>query len=298
MTAIQSQEAFRATATQLVRDFPEVRRLADRGPVQITSHGRTELVMLSPDHFAQIADVGISDSARVEGKLAITLDTIETAVLIFDENLRVRRANRAICALLDTDEGQLLGLKAADLVSHPSHRYTIERLAEVRRSGHAEVLTAVSARDATRTLQIQLKPWPNGVALFADDITDRMRFADLQIANTMMDRSIAAIGGIGAAQVRSCGTILSGSAGLAQMAGVSQKALVGARFQSLLAPQSRAEAGEAILAVTDAPRRRVVDYLRNGVKASPATMVVTSYWTAEHHACAAIALHDAEWQAG
>lgn len=298
MTAIPSQEAFRATATQLVRDFPEVRRLADRGPVQITSHGRTELVMISPDHFAQIAEGGATDSSRLEGKLAITLDTIETAVLIFDENLRVRRANRALCALLDTDEDQLTGLPAANLITHPSHRYTIERLAEVRRSGLAEVLTAASTRDPTRTLQIQLKPWPNGVVLFADDITDRMRFADLQIANTMMDQSLTAIGGIGTAQVKSCGTILVGSAGLAQMAGVSPKALVGARVQSLLAPQSRAGAAEAILAVTDAPRRCAVDYLREGVKSAPATLVVTSYWTAEHHACAAITLHDAGWQAG
>lgn len=298
MTAIPSQEAFRATSTQLVRDFPEIRRLADRGPVQITSHGRTELVMLSPDYFAQIADIGPVDTARLEGKLAITLDTVDTAVLIFDEELRVRRANHALCALVDTDEAQLIGLHANALVSHPSHRYTIERLAEVQRSGHAEVMTAASARDATRTLQIQLKPWPNGVALFADDITDRMRFADLQIANSVMDRSLAALGGIGAAHVKSCGTILSGSGGLAQMAGVSQKSLTGARLQSLLAPQARATAGEAFLKMSEEPRRYSVEYLRNGVTAAQATMIVASYWTAEHHACAAVTLHDADWQAG
>lgn len=296
MTAMPSQEAFRATSTQLVRDFPEVRRLAERGPVQITSHGRTELVMLNPDHFAQMSDVGITTTARLEGKLAITLDTIDTAVLIFDEELRVRGANQAVCSLIDADQAQLLGLHATALVSHPSHRYTIERLAEVQRSGHAEVMTAASARDATRTLQIQLKPWPNGVALFADDITDRMRFADLQIANAMLDQSLAALSGLGTAQVKSCGTILAASGGLAQMVGVSAKALVGARLQSLLAPQARAMAGDAFLAASDQPRRYTVDYLRNGVTAAPAAMVVTSYWTAEHHACAAVALHDADWQ--
>lgn len=296
MTALPPQEAFRATATQLVRDFPEVRRLADRGPVQITSHGRTELVMLSPDHFAQFADVGVTDSARLEGKLTTVLDTIETAVLIFDEKLTVRRANQPVCALLDTDEQQLVGLHASALVTHPSHRYTIERLAEVQRSGHAEVLTAISARDANRTLQIQLKPWPSGVALFADDITDRMRFADLLIANTMLDRSLAALGGIGAAQVKSCGTILSGSAGLAEMVGVPQKALAGARLQSLLSPRCRTLAGEAFLAVSDKPRPCAVEYLRNGVSATPAHMVVTSYWTAEHHACAAVTLLDPAWR--
>lgn len=297
MTAIPSQEAFRATSTQLVRDFPEIRRLADRGPVQITSHGRTELVILNPDYFAQIVDVGAVDTARLEGKLAITLDTVDTAILIFDEDLRVRQANHALCALVDTDEAQLIGLPATALVTHPSHRYTIERMTEVLRSGHAEVITVPSARDAARTLQIQLKPWPNGVALFADDITDRMRFADLQAANSMMDRSLAALGGFGTAHVRSCGTILSSSAGLGQMAGVSQKALSGARLQSLLAPQARAIASEAFSKASEEPSRYAVDYLRDGVTAAPATMVVTSYWTAEHHACAAITLHDADWRA-
>lgn len=297
MSAIPSQEEFRATATQLVRDFPEVRRLADRGPVQITSHGRTELVMLSPSHFAQIADVGAVDCTRTEGKLATILDTIDTAVLIFDHDLRVRRANPAMCALVNADERQLLGLPAAALVSHPSHRYTVERLAEVHRSGHAEVLTAASVRDVTRTLHIQLKPWPNGVILFADDITDRMRFADLQIANTMMDLSLAALGGMGTAQIKSCGTILAENGGVAQMVGVAQKVLVGARLQSLLSPQSRASASEAFLEFSDEPRRYEIEYLRNGVVAAPATMIVSSYWTAEHHACAAVALYDANWRA-
>lgn len=252
--------------------------------------------MLSPDYFAQIADTASIDTSRLEGKLAITLDTIDTAVLIFDEELRIRRANQAVCALVDTDEAQLIGLHASALVTHPSHRYTIERLADVQRSGQAEVMTAASARDATRTLQIQLKPWPNGVALFADDITDRMRFADLQITNAMMDRSLAALGTVGTAQVKSCGTILAGSGGLAQMAGVLPQTLVGVRLQSLLAPQARTPAGEAFLTACDEPRRYTVDYLRNGMTAASATMVVTSYWTAEHHACAAVTLHDPLWQ--
>lgn len=268
--------------------------MADRGPVQITSHGRTELVMLNPHFFAQIADV---DTARIEGKLAITLEAIETAVLIFDDDLHIRRANHALCALVDTDEAQLIGLHATALVSHPSHRYTIERLTAVLRSGHAEVITAVSARDATRTLQIQLRPWPKGVAMFADDITDRMRFADLQSATAMMDRSLGALGGIGTAQIKSCGTILAGSGGLAQMVGASPKALVGARLQTLLAPQSRSGASEAFLAAADEPRRHVVHYLRNGVTAATATMIVSSYWSGEHHACAAVTLHDIAWDA-
>lgn len=284
-----------ATATQLVRDFPEVRRMADFGPVRITSHGRTELVMLSPSEFAQIANGDSADVNRLAGKLTIVLDNIDTAVLIFDETLHVRAANPAMCQLVDSDEGQIIGLHATELVTHPSHRYTADRLAEVHRSGCAEVLTAASARDLTRTLQIRLKPWPGGVALFADDITDRMRFADTVIADSMMDRSLAAVDGIGTAQVRSCGTILTASKGLAQMAGASAAALVGARLQNLVSPQSRAIINDALLRSTDESRRYEIEYIRNGMSAVPATMTVTSYWTAEHHACAAVALHDRNW---
>lgn len=270
--------------------------MAGHGPVHITSHGHTELVLLSPYDFAQIIEGG-TDTSRLEGKLALVLDTIETAVLIFDENLYVRQANQAMCMLVDSDESTLLGLHASALVTHPSHRYTIERLAEVRRSGHAEVLTAASGRDATRTLQLHLKPWPKGVALFADDITDRMRFGDTVIADGTMDRSLAGLDGVGVAHVRSCGTILSSSNGLAQMARVSTTSLVGARLQNLVSPQSRAIVNDALLLHSDEPRRYQVEYLRNGVSVAPAAMVVTSYWTGEHHACAAVALHDRGWDA-
>ncbi len=269
--------------------------MADQGPVQITSHGRTELVVLNPGHFAQIAGRRNDDANRLEGKLAIVLDAIDTAILLFDDNLCVRRANPAMCSLLDTDEDQLVGLPASSLVTHPSHRYTIDRLAEVYRSGHAEVVTAASARDVTRTLQIMLKPWPNGVALFADDITDRMRLGDMVVGESMMDQSLASMGGVGTAHVRSCGTILSGSLGLAQMVGTNPQALVGARLQNLLSPQSRIVVNEALLKASDGPSRYQIEYLKNGVSGASATVVVTPYWTAEYHACAAVALQDHDW---
>lgn len=290
-----TSEACTATATQLVRDFPEVRRLSERGPVQITSHGRTELVMLSPGQFAQMAGDLTGDAKRIESKLALVLDTIDTAVLIFDEHLYVRKANQAMCQLVDSHEASLTGLHASALVTHPSHRYTIDRLAEVHLSRCAETLTAASARDNSRTLQIRIKPWPNGVALFADDITDRMRFGDLVSANEMMDNSLACLGGIGTAHIRSCGTILSTSQGLVQMAGSSRSALIGARVQNLFASRSRIVVNDALLNQSAEPQRYQIDYLRNGVNPTPATMVVTSYWTAEHHACAVIALHDQGW---
>ncbi len=295
MSLVVNRERNDVTATQLVRDFPDARRLADQGPVRVTSHGRTELVMLTPDHFAQLAAAGTSSVERIEGKIAIILDTIDIAVLIFDEELHVRQCNPAMCQLVDTDEGQLIGLHASALVTHPSHRYIVERLNEVHRSGVAEVLTAASARDTTRTLQISLKPWPGGVALFADDFTDRMRLGDLVAGEDMLEQSLAALDGIGTAHVRSCGTILSGSKGLAQMVGTSASALVGARLQNLLSPESRGVVNSALQRASEGPANYMIQYLKNGVSIASATIVISPYWTAEHHACAAVALHDRDW---
>ncbi len=283
-----------ATATQLVRDFPEVRRLAEHGPVHITSHGRTELVMLSPDAFAKLAAPGDADAARLEWQLSVVLDAVETRIAILDQDLLVRRANPTLCSALGRDEADLIGRHVSTLSVHPSDRYVVERVAEVQRSGQAEILTVPSAQHEGRIMRIAIRPWPRGVAVFADDVTERTRLGDAQVATDAVETALAGLGGVGTAHVRSCGTILSSGRGLARMAGASAESLVGLRLQRLLTPQSRAMLEDVLH--REEPQRLAVEYLRNGMTAAPASLVVTPYWIAEHHACAAVVLHDPDWQ--
>lgn len=279
-----------ATATQLVRDFPEVRRLSERGPVQITSHGRTELIMLNPTQFARMSDSATSDTTRLDGKLSTILGAVDTAIVIFDEDLHVQRVNQAMCDLIDFDDASAIGLSAAAFIKNSSHRYVVERLAEVQKSGFGEMLTATSARGENRTLQIRIKPWPGGVALFADDITDRMKAADVTAANEAMQKAMASAKDIGTAHIRQCGTILSNCQGLAQMTGIPHRSLIGVRLQNLVTPQSRAVVSEALLNNSVEPQCYDVDYLKDGVASAPATLALLPYWTAEHHACTAAVL--------
>jgi hypothetical protein len=71
--------------------------------------------------------------------------------------------------VLETDEAELIGRHVSVMVAHPSDRYLLDRLDEVRRSHLGEVLTIPSTRSPGRILQLTIKPWPEGVALFCDD---------------------------------------------------------------------------------------------------------------------------------
>lgn len=295
MNAISSQATCSATATQLVRDFPEIRRMADLGPVHITSHGRTELVMLSPDGFAKLIDDNGNDAARLNWKLSLVFDTVDTSILICDNDLIIRRVSRALSSVLETDEAELIGRHVSVMVAHPSDRYLLDRLDEVRRSHLGEVLTIPSTRSPGRILQLTIKPWPEGVALFCDDVTERHRLGDIALVTAANDQSLAALGGIGVASVRSSGEILSISRGFAVIVGTTPAALSGTRFQSLFPVQSRGLVSDALASTADGPQTYQIQYLKNGITPLPATLAVTPYWTAEHHSCASIALHDPNW---
>jgi PAS domain S-box-containing protein len=295
-TVPQSTESS-VTATQLVRDFPEARRLIDKGPVHVTSHGRTDVVMLSPQDYAALTDKQRPDASRIEWKLSLVLDSIDTHVVILDELLNIRRANRPFGEFLAMAADDLVGRNFASLATRPSDQFIIQRLTEVLRSGQPEVLVVPSSQDPTRIFRATMKPWPGGVALFAEDITERERSRDRKIADDATDAAADALGGIGFAQVQSNGTILSSTLALAHMLGSPADCLTGARLQNLLDPGCRSLVDDALKETSSDARCYQVRYLRQGVTLMPAALSVTPYWTAEHHACAAIALHDPHFAA-
>lgn len=285
-----------ATATQLVRDFPLVRRMTEQGPVRITSHGRTEAIMLSPQDYSHMSSGNFVDSERLEWKLSLVLDSIETHVLILDENLNIRRANRVAGETYAIPPEEMSGKPLSSFVATPTDQFVAQRLAEVLISGQPEITVVPSSHRPDRTIRYTMKPWPRGVALFADDITEREKSRDRKIADDATDAALEALGGMGTAHVQSNGTIISSSMGLCQMVGSSMETLAGARLQSLFDPRSRTILNEALRGTSSEGRCYDVHYLRNGVTITPAILSVAPYWTAEHHASAAIVLHDPHYK--
>lgn len=296
MSANPSLPHASVTATQLVRDFPDARRLAESGPVRVTSHGRTDVVILSPRDYAALTTEKQTDESRLEWKLSLVLDSIETHVLILDENMCIQRTNRFFAESFAMPIEELIGKNAAALVNSPSDHFVVQRLSEVLASGQPEVIVVPSPHDQGRILRVTMKPWPGGVALFAQDITEREHFRDRKIADDATDFSLDSLGGVGIAHVQSNGTILMSSLALTHMVGSPADSLVGARLQNLFDPACRAIVSEALKATSSDSQCYDVRYLRQGVKLVPAMLSVTPYWTAEHHACAAVALHDPQYR--
>lgn len=296
MTTTPPQSQPFVTATQLVRDFPLVRQMADQGPVRITSHGRTEAIILSPQDYTALTTAKQTDNSLLEWKLSLVLDSIDIHILILDETMRIHRTNRFFAESFATPVEELIGKNAASLVNSPSDHFIVQRLAEVLASGQPEVIVVPSPQERGRILRVTMKPWPGGVALFAEDITEREQFRDRKIADDATDLSLESLGGIGIAHVQSNGTILMSSLALTHMVGSPTDSLVGARLQNLFDPACRTMVSDALKETSAESRCYDVRYLRQGVKLVSAMLSVTPYWTAEHHACAAVALHDPQYR--
>jgi PAS domain S-box-containing protein len=295
MATIPSPTPTSVTATQLVRDFPEARRLVDKGPVHVTSHGRTDVVMLSPQDYSALTTQQQPDASHIEWKLSLVLDSIETHVMILDEQLNIRRINRHFAESFGVSADDVAGRNILNLGTRPADQFIVQRLGAVLRSGQPEVLVVPSPQDAARILRVTMKPWPGGVVLFAEDVTERERTGDRKIADDATDAAVDALGGVGFAHVQSNGVILSSTKALAHMLGSPADSLTGARLQNLFDPSCRSLVNDALKDTSSAQRCHEVRYLRHGVTLAPATLSVSPYWTAEHHACAAIVLHDPQF---
>lgn len=70
----------RATALQFQRKFGEFQHQAQREPVEITRHGRRELVLMSADHYDWLM-AAARRSGRTAEAPAIVIDAVRRAVM-------------------------------------------------------------------------------------------------------------------------------------------------------------------------------------------------------------------------
>jgi prevent-host-death family protein len=68
----------RTTAVEFQRKFGEFQHKAQREPVEITRHGRRELVLMSAEHFDWLV-AAARRSHRTEDAAAVVIDAVERA---------------------------------------------------------------------------------------------------------------------------------------------------------------------------------------------------------------------------
>jgi PAS domain-containing protein len=280
------------TATHLVRDFARVRRMAESGPIHISSHGHSDLVVMSENMFSAQEFPENRNLSRIEAKLNVVLETLDSMVVILDRNLCVLRANLAYCSALDVVDSEIRGKPIESLASSLSDRFLIQRMEDVRRTGVSEVFMHPSWQRPGRTLCMKIKQCNDGVALFSEDVTERVQVRDRIGEDISLDHALGALPGVGVAKVRSCGTVLSASTGLARMLGTSEAALVGIRVQQVFDPRCRLVVEDVLTQSSPEPNRCQVEYLRNGTICAKCDLIVTPFWSSEHRQCATIILHD------
>jgi PAS domain-containing protein len=125
----------KVTATQVVRDLRGVRDMLDNGAVAVTSHGRTEMIVISESDFSRLQLLSGTDADRLNSKLQMVMDTIDSLILILDNDMRIRRANRAYREYFGLEGVDLVGESILDRNRTATDRFITHKAEGVLASG-------------------------------------------------------------------------------------------------------------------------------------------------------------------
>lgn len=281
-----------ATLTEVVRDMPRVRSLLEHGPVQITSHKRNEFVMVPQSEFERMCELSGSDADGIDAKLRVVLNTVSTLILIADRTMRIERVNKAFLDYFGYERGDVVGHQFSSLARTANDNYLAMLAQQVMDSGREKVFEIPSSHREGRFFRFTIRPWPGGVAFFADDITEQSRATEHIMQELARDQASKEIGGIGSGVVDSNGTIRSASLGLAVLFGVRRRLLVGASIYRVLSPGCRATV-EACLQRRGLETETIeIDYLADGSRLAPARMACSPFSSGRLQDCTAFIIQD------
>ncbi len=278
---MESRIARSVSATQLVRDLAGIRALVADGPVGITSHNRTELVMLSAQRFAELSKSGVqSDPAVLDAKLTTVLEAIDTHVVILDRNLRLLRINRSMRLVLGIDDDAQRGTPIADLLPAASAPFIVKRLREVVESGRVAEFDLNSSIRPGRTIHARMVPWPGGVIYLAEDISDRLSGIESDLEFGALRAALASLGRHGSGCVDQSGAILRADDGFCALVGADKDQVASRRFVSLFDPLERPQI-ERALGIFDRNQVLDVHYLRKGVVLAKARLALAPFFAGD-----------------
>ncbi len=267
------------SATNAARNFSNVRRKARAGPVIISSHNKDRQVLIDFELYDWLSRREPVSGAveRLNAKLSITLDSIDTYVCILDRQCRVRRINDALLAGLGKDAVNLTGTSVEELFTAPSFRYVIERIYEVLENQIPARFEQPSPMSPDRILSFRIKPWPGGVAIFADDVTEKAYARENKARAAALRTAVSAFGDMGYGTINAVGMIVEATQSFADLVSAQVDSLTGSKFVSLFGPGSKG-AVEAAVRMTEESQLLDVDLLVGGVRSQKAQLALSAYW--------------------
>ena len=284
-----------ATSTQLVRDLQSIKDMLLHGPVHITTHGREDFVLVSQKDYRTLDHLKDTNADRLNAKLELVMDSIETLITIMDDNMVVRRVNKAWLSYFDKQADQIVGRSLADQIKTPNDNFIYQRTKNVCETRMEETFEMPSSHMPGRLFRFVIRPWPRGVAMFATDITERNRAAERIMRDEAMDQSIKFVDGVGVAAIDDSGKFVTVTKSLAELVGTTPDAMVGTSLLTLIDPQSRAEVEQALANRSTETHVMEISYLRRGTQIAQGRLALTAYSSSQFSTCYALALSDPNW---
>ncbi|MCH2488180.1 MAG: PAS domain-containing protein [Erythrobacter sp.] len=278
--------------TEVVRDMPRVRALLDHGPVQITSHKRNEFVMMPQSDYERLTASSAADARGLEDKLELVLESVSSPIMIMDSELRVRRVNKAFLDYFSYTPADVIGHQMAGLAQTAGDNYILICTRQVLESGKEKSFEMASSHREGRFFRFTIRPWPGGVALFADDITEQSRATEHIMQELARDQASKEIGGIGSGVVDANGTIRNASLGLAVLLGVRRRLLIGASLYRILSPECREPVERCLQKRGLDTETLEIDYLASGAALAPAKIVFSPFSSGRFQDCNAFIIQD------
>ena len=281
-----------ATLTEVVRDMPRVRSLLDHGPVQITSHKRNEFVMVPQDEFERMSSLSGVEKQDIDGKLRLVLEAVSSCIIIMDSTQRIRRANRAFLDYFGYRENDVIGRQLGSLAKTATDNYVLTCIRQVQESGREKRFEMASSHREGRFIRFTIRPWPGGVALFADDITEQTRATEHVMQELARDQASKYIGGVGSGVIDANGVIRNASLGLAVLLGVRRRLLIGASIYRILSPDCREEVERCLQSRGLETETIEIEYLASGAEFAAARMVCSPFSIGQLQDCVAFIIQD------
>jgi hypothetical protein len=234
-----------ATATDFVRHFGHYAASSRRKPVYIAQHGRVGWALLSAAEMTRLSETG-SDTSTFDARFDILLDSISTIVVLVDADFRITRMNSAGRRHYEVPHLGSGTVSLLTLLSDNNRHFIGDICSRVLSSGNTETFELESGRYRGRTLHFQIMPFPSGLAILADVVTEAAEGRRVSAAAAAASQAVDAIVSLGRGQLDVRGAIVSLNNNLAELAQSTKEKVMGLRLAALFEQESRTRVRDAI----------------------------------------------------
>lgn len=225
------------TASNLVRNFGEWQDRALGEPIYILHRGRPKLALASIEFLSRLTrHIGAGDDSDA------VIDAFDEPVLIFDDEARLSRHNRAATSYFGLSGGAGGFGRSLD---RPLESAVLQLARRVATHRIAERIDAALAHDSERRVEVSATPIGSRVLLVVRDLSVREAHARSTALVAATTTAIDHQERLATARLNQRGHVAQPSLSLARMTGIAADQLGNTRFATLFAVQSRVAVGDA-----------------------------------------------------